>query len=330
VLTSAWNSPAAIARGIRAPYAGYPAGLTVAQTLRPYPQFGNIGVQWMDNGKSWYDALQAKVNKRYSHNLQATLSFTWQKEQDYGIYQPNNVFNVQNNKSLSAYSQPLVTAIGFNYVTPGTRLNKWVSQIVKDWTVGGVLTYSSGLPIQSPCGQNNLQTLLFQTANTSISSGVNSTLCASGTFMNRVPGQPLFLKGLNSHSIDPNKDFVLNPAAWTNPAAGQFGTAAEFYNDYRYQRHPAESISIGRVFRIRESMSIEIRGEFFNVFNRANMADPISTNATAVQQTDAQGRTVTGFGYINSLSLGNGSTLNNNTGLGGNPRQGQLLARFRF
>lgn len=330
LLTSPWNSAAAIARGIRAPYAGYPTGLTVAQTLRPYPQFGNIGVQWMDNGKSWYDALHAKVNKRYSHGLQVTMSVTWQKEQDFGIYQPNNVFNIQNNKSLSAYSQPLITSIGFNYETPAVTSNKWVRSVVRGWTVGGVLVYSSGLPIQAPCGQNNLQTLLFQTANTSISSGANSTLCASGTFMNRVAGQPLFLKDLNSHSIDPNKDFVLNPAAWSSPAAGQFGTAAEFYNDYRYQRHPAESISIGRVFQIRESMSVELRGEFYNIFNRANMADPISTNSTAVQQFDAQGRTVTGFGYINSQSLGNGSTLNNNTGLGGNPRQGQLLLRFRF
>jgi hypothetical protein len=148
--------------------------------------------------------------------------------------------------------------------------------------------------------------------------------------MSRVPGQPLFLKNLNSHSIDPNADFVLNPAAWTNPAAGQFGTAAAYYNDYRYQRHPLEQISIGRVFRLRESVTVELRGEFYNIFNRANMADPVSTNATAPQQRNAQGVPISGFGYINSQSLGNGSTLNNNTGLGGNPRQGQLLLRFRF
>lgn len=85
-----------------------------------------------------------------------------------------------------------------------------------------------------------------------------------------------------------------------------------------------------RIFPVRERMKIELRGEFFNVFNRANMADPITTNALATQQRNAQGVPISGFGYINALSLGNGSTLNNNTGLGNNPRQGQLLLRFTF
>ena len=328
VLTSPWNSAAAQARGITAPYAGYPLGLTVAQTLRPYPQFGNIGVQWMDNGKSWYDALQTKITKRTSYGLSLTTSFTWQKELDYGIDQPNNVFNPKVNKDLSAYSLPFILAIGYNYRTPALGKERLLKDALRDWTFGGYLQYSSGLPIESPCGQNNLQTLLFQSANGSISSGTNSTSCASGTFMNRLAGQPLFLNNLNSH-LDPNAVFALNPAAWANPAAGQFGTAAAYYNDYRFQRHPVEQMSLGRIFRVREGMTVELRAEFYNVFNRRQMADPVSTNALAIQQRSG-GAPISGFGYINSQSLGNGSTLNNNTGLGGNPRQGQLLARFRF
>src|ERR1043166_8935623 len=137
---------------------------------------------------------------------------------------------------------------------------------------------------------------------------------------------------MNDSSFDPNKDFALNPLAWTNPAAGTFGTAAPYYNDYRFQRHPVEQMSIGRIFRINaeRNISMEVRGEFFNAFNRRQMADPVSTNSTATQQRNPQGVPTAGFGYINSQSLGNGSTLNNNTGLGGNPRQGQLLLRFRF
>jgi hypothetical protein len=283
----------------------------------------------MDNGDSWYDALQVKLTKRTSHGLTLMTSFSWQKELEFGINQPNDVFNNSVNKSLSAYSQPRILAIGYSYKTPGATSNRLVRNALRDWTFGGYLQYASGLPIESPCGQNNLQTLLFQSANTSISSGTNSTTCSSGTFMNRVAGQPLFLNNLNSHP-DPNKVFALNPAAWSNPAAGTFGTAAAYYNDYRFQRHPVEQMSIGRVFRIRESITMELRSEFFNVFNRRQMADPVSTNALAAQQLNSQGVPIAGFGYINSQSLGNGSTLNNNTGLGGNPRQGQLLLRFRF
>ena len=52
ILTSPWNSPAAAARGIKAPYPGYPTGLTVAQVLRPYPQFGSIASSASDRGFS--------------------------------------------------------------------------------------------------------------------------------------------------------------------------------------------------------------------------------------------------------------------------------------
>jgi hypothetical protein len=330
LLTSAWNSAAAQAAGIKAPWAGYPTGLTVAQALRPFPQFGNIGVQWMDNGDSWYDAAQVKLTKRTSHGLTVFGSFSWQKELEYGINMPNDVFNKAVDKSISAFSQPEILAIGYNYKTPGVTSSRLLRDAVKDWNFGGFLQYAAGLPIESPCGQNNLQTLLFQSNNTSISSGTNSTACSSGTFMNRIAGQPLFLKSLNDKSYDPNKDFVLNPAAWSNPAAGTFGTAANYYNDYRFQRHPVEQMSLGRIFRIKESVTLEFRAEFYNVFNRRQMADPVSTNATSAPQRNAQGVPIAGFGYVNAQSLGNGSTLNNNTGLGGNPRQGQLLLRFRF
>jgi hypothetical protein len=60
------------------------------------------------------------------------------------------------------------------------------------------------------------------------------------------------------------------------------------------------------------------------------MADPVSTNALASQQRNSQGVPIAGFGYVNSQSLGNGSTLNNNTGLGNNSRQGQLMLRLWF
>ena len=124
--------------------------------------------------------------------------------------------------------------------------------MLSGWTFGGILRYSSGKPIRVPQGQNSLNSILFR-------SGVNAS---------RVPGQPLFTKDLDCGCIDPNKDFVLNPNAWTDPPAGQFGTAANYYNDYRYARRPDEQLSLGKEFRITESKRLQIRAEFFNVFNR--------------------------------------------------------------
>ncbi len=312
VLISAWNSAGAQARGISAPYAGYPTGATVAQSLRRFPQFSSVGDRWSMRGFSWYDALQTKLTKRYSHNLQATMSFTWQKELDYGA-SINNVFNPSTSKALSSSSQPFILAIGFTYQTPAVGQNSIVRAVVRDWSLGGFVRNASGFPIAAPASQNNLSSVLFQT-----------------TRMNRVPGAPLFLKDLNCHCIDPNKEFVLNPAAWTDAAPGTFGTAAYYYNDYRFQRHPSEQLGIGRIFRIREGMSLEVRFEFFNVLNRIQMADPVSANPLTPQTKNAQGVPISGFGYINSQSPGNASVIDNRTDLGGEPRKGQLLVRFKF
>ena len=304
ILVSPWTSAAAQARGIKAPYAGYPTGATVGQTLRPYPQFGNITSRWTALGNSWYDALQTKVTKRFSHGFDMTGSFTYQKELSLGLDANNDVYNRNQNKYISASSQPLVTVIAFTYKTPGFGANRLLRTAVRDWTVSGVGRYASGLPIQSPGAQNNLNSLLFR-AN-------------GGSFANRVGGQDLFLKNLNCHCVDPNKDLVLNPAAWTDPVPGQFGTAAAYYNDYRQQRRPSEQFGFGRIFAFRESMSFQLRAEFFNVFNRTEMNTPASANALQTKVTNAQGLLTAGFGYINPGSLFSA------------PRSGQIIARFQF
>ena len=168
-----------------------------------------------------------------------------------------------------------------------------------------MLRYQSGQPILAPCSNNGLNSDLLRTAS-----------CI--TFDNRVAGQSPFLQNLNGHNFDPNKTFALNPAAWSDPGAGNWGVGAPYYNDYRYQRRPAESLSLSRNFKIREGTSLNLRGEFFNVFNRAEVNNPTSTNAQATPVVTAAGQTTSGFGYIN-----NGSVFTNS-------RSGQIVARCTF
>jgi len=164
------------------------------------------------------------------------------------------------------------------------------------------LRYSSGKPIRVPQAQNNLNSLLFRSTNA-----------------NRVAGEPLFLKDLNCHCIDPNADFVLNSKAWADPAPGQWGTAAAYYSDYRYARRPDEQLSIGKMFRLKESMSFQVRAEFFNIFNRLQLNNPDSGNALAAQAR-AAGVPTSGFGRVNPGGV-----------FGDRPaRSGQIVARFQF
>ena len=142
-----------------------------------------------------------------------------------------------------------------------------------------------------------------------------------GTFAERVPGQELFTKDLNCHCFDPNKEFVLNPNAWADPPAGSFGTGAPYYNDYRQQRRPIESMGLGRLFHIAERKTLQVRMEFSNVFNRAYLNNPDSTNAKLTQTTNtATGQTISGFGRINAAVAFSNFL----------PRTGTFVARFNF
>ena len=307
LLTSTFASGLPQARGFKVPYATFPTGQTLAQSLRPYPQFGTIGSTWPDLGNTWYDSLQVKVTQRTKHGLTTSTAFTWEKnivlgaETGVGGGDPiNDVFNRRNQRDLSSADQPFFFNEAINYRLPSVGPNAVVRNAVRDWTLSAIFTYASGTPIAVPGSQNNLSTQLFR-----------------GTFANRVPGQPLWLKNPNCGCIDPNKDFVLNQAAWSDPAAGTWGTSAAYYGDYRGARRPAESAGIGRVFRLWEGVTMEVRAEFQNVLNRLQLAGPSSSNALATQVRNAAGVPTSGFGYINANSVGG-------------QRTGLLLARFQW
>jgi hypothetical protein len=328
LLKSPLSSTIAAQRGFNTPpWPGFPLSATVAQALRPFPQFNSITSLFSPLGDTWYDSLQMKATKRYSHGLTFTTLFTWQKQLSNapasnvtvpgtGGQPINDVFNRGQNKSLSQFDQPLLLTISASYTTPGVHFNKAVSWIARDWTINTLLSYSSGLPILAPYSNNNLNQLLLRNVNTGF----------TGTFADRVPGVPLYTHDLNCHCFDPTTNLVLNPAAWVDPPAGQFGTAAPYYNDYRFQRRPNENLGLGRIFRVKERAQLNIRIEFTNIFNRAEAPNPVVTNAAQTPTKNAAtGAYTAGFGWINTAGTGAASPVGTATS-----RQGTIVARFTF
>jgi hypothetical protein len=329
LLTSQICSPAAIAAGFKLPYSTFPCTATVAQSLRPFPQYTTITSLFAPDGKTWYNGMHFKVTQRFSHGLSLTSNVVWAKAETLGA--PgitsgtnnegvvNNVFNRGVSKTLSSYDQPLSWVTAANYTVP--RLNasstsmKAASWVLGYWTFGTLVSYSSGLPILSPVSNNALGSILFQ----------NVTGTMPATFQNRIPGVPLYtVPDINCHCYDPSATFVLNPKAWSDAPAGTFGTAAPYYADYRYQRRPSENMSLSRQFRMTERVSLNLRVEFNNIFNRATPPNPTATNPQATQVRAANGNTVSGFGFINTAAVAGGIS-----GLSG-PRNGTIVARFQF
>src|SRR6202023_3257388 len=135
----------------------------------------------------------------------------------------------------------------------------------------------------------------------------------ANTLENVVSGQSCLSVDPNSH-FDPTTTLVLNPKRWVDQATltGQtetFGSAAPYYTNCRWQRQPAESISLGRIFRVKEKYNLLIQAQFFNVFNRVFYPAP-TIGASTVAPTfnnPFPGSTGTGalnggFGYVNTLN----------------------------
>src|SRR5579871_2630766 len=308
-------------------YQGFPATQSLKNALRPYPQWGWIPpFLGPPMGRTWYDSLQVKVTQRFSHGLSLAAAYTWEKELALGLNSNtsyitpnppliNDVFNLYQNKELSAFDLPQSLTVSFSYFTPripgaSSTSMKALSWVVRDWTYSGVLRYQNGFLLPVPPSNNLL--------------GSDLDTQAGSTYYNRVPGQPFFLINPNSH-FDPTQQLVFNPAAWVDAPLGQWGTSAPYYNNYRWQRQPSESMGFGRVFRMSEGKyALQVRAEFNNIFNRLFYSMP-SRNSPATPT--AHGNAYDGVTGLLSGGFGYASWFN---GAGAQPRSGQIIARFQF
>ncbi len=327
LLTSTLSSTLATSRGFnKVPYVGFSTANTVAQSLRPFPQFGIIPVNGAPLGKTWYDSLQVKANKRLSHGLSVGSAFTFQKSLQVGVdgnqnlaigpnqFVNNAVTNPTGAKSYSRFDQPLTFVVQGTYQVPKWNNLKILGWLTREWSLSTLLQYSSGLPIPAPIATgNNTGNLLFQP-----------------TFANRVAGQPLYnVSDINCHCYDVSNTFVLNKDAWANPTPGQFASGSQYYGDYRYQRHPVEGIGAGRTFRFgsENRFGLTIRADFANIFNRTQLAD---SNLTVTGPQNSVVRITTGpLTGTTSSGFGTYSRLTSGTQFG-QPRSGVVMARFTF
>lgn len=307
------SNPNVVAKvGNYLPYAGYGTNNTLINALRPFPQFSTIGVLNSPTGNTWYDSLQVKGTKRLSHGLQVNGTFTWAKSL-VGI-RPN--LFVESRKSLETTDQPFVFNANVVYTTQTYFASHLAAILTRDWAFGAFLQYGSGLPLTPPTATN--------------------TNYIGGSQMYRVPGQPLYLKDLNCGCINPYTDLVLNPAAWANPVNGAFGPAlGTLYGDFRQARRPQENFNVARTFRLREGLSLELRAEFVNIFNRTQIGNPGTSAPGSAPSKNIYGQYNAGFGVVNltvaTARQAPGFTLNSVVGqLYQQPRSGTLIARITF
>jgi hypothetical protein len=266
------NSPAAVAAGIKAPYAGFTG--SVAQALRPFPQFSGILDQFQVTGYSHYNALQARLQKRLSNNLSLLASYTFGKTnglvpdatQTDAAAGSLNTYNINAEKGLADFDQAHVLVVSWTYSLPVGRGQAFasavpgvVNQVIGGWQVNAVQRYNSGTPLK-------------------FGGGTSLPLFAGiGNRPNRVAGVPIKADiSTSGSSWDPSVDRLFNPGAFSLPAPYTFGNAASIYpvrNPFTYN----EDISVFKKFPVRESIYLEVRTEMFNAFNRVVFSGPNTT-----------------------------------------------------
>lgn len=277
------NSAAARAANIPIPYPGFSG--TVAQALRPFPQFANITSNVQNTGSSTYNALQITVQKYFSQGVSFLVAYVYSKTLDDTSNSnsalgagPLDTYNRKAEKAVSFLDSPQNLNVSGQYELPfgpGKSLvnkNGAIGKLVGGWEASWILSYRSGRPI-------------------SITGGPALPIFALGANRpNVVPGVPTLAS--YSGRFDPAKDLYLNSAAWSQPCNFCLGNAPRTEPSTRTFPFLNENIALIKTTKITESTSLTFQAGFFNIFNRVVFGSP-NANINAVN---------VGFGTIASQS----------------------------
>jgi hypothetical protein len=229
---------------------------------RPFPQLGFVQLVEQASHSS-YDALQVRLQQRFSHGFSVLSSFTWQKSIDNGSgvrnvssdsYTPQDVNNLRAERGLSAFNFGrgwVTSALWELPVGRGKTLLKAASRladaVVGGWQLGGIFTWSSGFPFSVNCTSGST----YQNTDTPCRADATGI---SPSLSNPTP------------NVWFNKDaFVSRTGFVAGVGPYRFGNSGR--NVVVGPGVAALDFSMQKVFRITEKSNLQFRAEFFNLPN---------------------------------------------------------------
>ena len=249
--------------------------ITLAQSLRPYPQFVGVSSRDATYGASVYHAMYLKVERRFSKGFSVLGSYTFSKLIDDVIPSRTgfpgesfsgaplqNFYDRRSERALASFDTPHNLVISSVYELPfgpGKALlsgKGWTSKIVGGWQVNGIALFQSGPPLQINGGNPNGAFAGTQRPNWN---GVNAT--KEGRIQDR-------LGAYFDTSV-----FSLN-------APFTFGNAPRIMPNLRGPGAANFDLSMFKNTNITERIRLQFRAEAFNAFNRVQFNVP-TTNITS-------------------------------------------------
>ena len=235
--------------------------------LRPNPIFDEISLQG-SMADSNYHALQAKLEQRLAGGLSLLASYTWSKSIDNasGIFAsagdpnyPQDSWNLRAERGRSNFDVPHRFSVGYTWDLPFGKGRRWLmngglaTALLGGWQTDGIVILQGGRPFTVallPEFDNS------NTGRTNLGFGAND--------------RPNLVGKAVLSSPTPERWF--NPAAFAIPAYGSFGTAGR--NILSGPGFRNVNASLRRSIAVGERTTLQLRAEFFNLFNNVNLGLP--------------------------------------------------------
>jgi len=241
--------------------------IPLAQLLKPFPRFTTVSLYRNNVGNTNYNALQAKLEKRFSRGLAFLVSYTRSKLID----EASSVFdasiltgpvanfpvadslNRKLERDVSTGDLPNVFVTSFTYELPfgpgkSFRPGRVVEAVLRDWELSGVITLQSGLPLA-----------VTQVTNFNAFAGFGTQ-------------RPNRIEDPNLLSSEQSTARFFNTAAFT--VAPQFTLGNSSRNPVRGPHYRNADVAIIRRFPLGETRNVEFRTEIFNLTNTPPLGAP--------------------------------------------------------
>ena len=211
-----------------------------------------------EDGYSRYNALQAKVEKRYTRGLTFIGAYSWSKTISLGDTSGvQNALNWDADRAVSTQDMTqhfvgsAVYALPFGKgKTYGAGWNRWVNGALGGWSVGPIVTVDTGMPINLSVNGDPANT--------------GSTGVVGITDRPNVVGNPQL--------ANPTVQEWFNTAAFAPNARYTFGDAGR--NILRGPGLVNLDIAAHKSFQITERISAQLRLESFNATNTPALGNP--------------------------------------------------------
>ena len=227
---------------------------------RPYQPIGALQLASTD-AWSKYHSMQLTLQKRWSHGFSVLANHTWSKSIDRTSANNANSattgpdpYNWNRNVGVSDFDLRHRLVISGIWEAPALRKQPaLVRYALGGWQNNFILNAGTGLPL-------------------TINSGVDNAFSGVGGQFADLTGVDWRLEGGRSKEAQILRWF--NPAAFTRNAVGTVGTGGR--NQLREPGRWNLDYSLFKGFRVSEKTKLQVRGEFFNVFNHANLGAPVA------------------------------------------------------